>query len=102
VQIITVHHVQAIVRGRRKDLSMSQESLARAAGVSRKWLSEFERGATTAVELPLVLRVLAALGLMVGIEAHRTYPDEAGVEPADRAELDLDEVLENYRSRGLR
>jgi len=62
MQVTTVHQYQALVRGRRKDLGLSQDRLARSAGVSRKWLSEFERGATTAVELPLVLRVLAALG----------------------------------------
>ncbi len=38
-----VHHIQAPVRGRRQELGVSQELLARSAGTSRKWLSKFER-----------------------------------------------------------
>jgi transcriptional regulator with XRE-family HTH domain len=102
VQITTVHQVQALVRGRRKDLGMSQESLARVAGVSRKWLSEFERATTTAVELPLVLRVLAALDLVVEISANSMGSATAPEEPEASVELDLDDVLTTYRSRGLR
>ena len=66
--INTVHQIQVQARGRRTDLGQSQEQVARRAGVSRKWLSDFERGATTAVELPLVLRLLAALDLELDIE----------------------------------
>lgn len=96
----TVHQLQAIVRGRRKDLRISQESLGRAAGVSRKWLSEFERGATTAVELPLVLRVLAALDLGVEINATSGSPGDSSTRPDNHGPLDLDEVLGDYGNRG--
>jgi HTH-type transcriptional regulator / antitoxin HipB len=102
VQITTVHQMQALVRGRRTDLNLSQESLAQIAGVSRKWLSEFERGATTAVELPLVLRVLAALDLVVEISANSGSGAEAPEEREASVELDLDDVLSAYRARGLR
>jgi y4mF family transcriptional regulator len=50
------------MRGRRTDLGLSQVELARLAGVSRKWISEFEGGHLSA-EIGLVLRVLEALGL---------------------------------------
>jgi transcriptional regulator with XRE-family HTH domain len=99
MRVTTVHQVQALVRGRRKDLGLSQESLARSAGTSRKWLSEFERGTTTAVELPLALRVLAALDLAVDIgDNQRTI--SAGSEHGSA--LDLDEVLSDYISRDQR
>src|ERR1022692_3201033 len=101
MQVTTVHQVQALVRGRRKDLGLSQESLARSAGASRKWLSEFERGATTAVELPLVLSVLAALDLAVDI---RTKQPSVAELSAGAASLDTDcKVLDRrpeFLSRG--
>lgn len=102
MQVTTVHHIQASVRGRRKDLGLSQELLARRAGVSRKWLSEFERGTTTAVELPLVLRVLAALGLAVEICANDAGHAEESTELEQSGELDLDKVLRDYTSRDHR
>jgi HTH-type transcriptional regulator/antitoxin HipB len=98
----TVHQIAAIVRGRRKDLGLSQAALARSAGSSRKWLSEFERGTTTAVELPLVLRVLAALDLAVDINARLPVAADRGGASAPDVELDLDEVLNHYASRDQR
>ena len=102
MQVATVHQVQALVRGRRRDLNVSQESLARTAGVSRKWLSEFERGATTAVELPLVLRVLGALRLVVEITTLQARLDDSPDGPEDGVGLDLDKVLGDYGSRDPR
>ena len=103
MQATTVHEIRAVVRGRRKDLGLSQETLARRAGTSRKWLSEFERCTTTAVELPLVLRVLAALDLTVDITVNRAAArDEPSAEQEQSGEVDLDEILHNYASRGRR
>jgi transcriptional regulator with XRE-family HTH domain len=99
MQITTVHQVQALVRGRRKDLGLSQESLARSAGASRKWLSEFERGTTTAVEMPLVLRVLAALDLAVEIRANREGSAHPSVREQENGGLDLDDVISDYVGR---
>ncbi len=102
MKVATVHQFQALVRGRRRDLNVSQESLARTAGVSRKWLSEFERGATTAVELPLVLRVLGALGLEVEINTIGTSLGDSPDGPEESTGLDLDKVLGDYNSRDHR
>ena len=52
----------AAVRGRRLELGLSQDELARRAGVSRKWVYEFEAG-KPAAQLGHVLRVCEALGL---------------------------------------
>jgi transcriptional regulator with XRE-family HTH domain len=78
---------------------VSQEFLARTAGVSRKWLSEFERGATTAVELPHVLRVLGALGLVIEINAPPAGLADSPDGPDESVEIDLDKVLSDYSSR---
>jgi len=80
------------VRGRRHDLGISQAELANRAGVSRKWISEFEAGKATA-ELGLVLRVLDALALSL----------ELGETPSTRGkgspEVDLDLLPESLRAR---
>lgn len=50
------------VRDFRVRRGLSQAALAQAAGVSRRWLSDFEAGKSS-IELGLVLKVIAALGL---------------------------------------
>jgi HTH-type transcriptional regulator/antitoxin HipB len=70
---------------------MSQAELAKRAGVSRKWIYEFEARKPTA-ELGLLLRVLDALGL--GIEL---TPCDRRADVTETA-LDLDAVIEEYRA----
>ncbi|MEV6347046.1 helix-turn-helix domain-containing protein [Actinoplanes sp. NPDC051851] len=71
------------VRERRRAAGLSQEALAARAGVSRRWLSAFEGGKPTA-EIDLVLKVTAALGLLVDV----------GPEPP--REPDLDEYSKRF------
>ncbi|MFF5080569.1 helix-turn-helix domain-containing protein [Actinoplanes sp. NPDC000266] len=52
------------VRGSRKAAGLNQMALAERAGVSRRWLSDLEAGKPT-VEVGLVFRVIAALGLFL-------------------------------------
>ena len=99
MEVSTVRQIQALVRGRRRELALSQERLAGLAGVSRKWLSEFERGTTTAVELPLLLRVLAALALTVDIAAPGSAGHAEGTDTAAPDEVDLDDLLRAYGNR---
>jgi HTH-type transcriptional regulator/antitoxin HipB len=73
------------VRERRAKLGITQATLAAAAGVSRRWLSDLEAGKVTA-ELGLVLRTLRALGIVVDLQ------------PEERlAPIDLDAVLAAHR-----
>jgi HTH-type transcriptional regulator / antitoxin HipB len=94
--VATVQGIRAAVLGRRRDLGLSQAQLAERVGVSRKWLSEFERGKSTA-ELGLVLRLLESLDLQVTI----TPTARSGGDHADGrvppAPVDLDALLEEYR-----
>jgi len=83
----------AAVRGRRTDLALSQAELARRAGVSRKWISEFEAGKPTA-ELGLAIRVLEELGLVLDLTGGE---DAASSRPA--TVVDLDALLNEYRVR---
>ena len=70
------------VKDQRQEAGFSQAMLAARAAVSRRWLADLESGKST-VEVGLVLRVIAALGLYL----------EARVEPVP--ELDLDDYLDN-------
>ena len=87
--IRTPRDVANTVRGRRRDLRMSQRELAERAGVSRKWIYEFEAGKPGA-ELGILIAVLEALGLRLGVEMKpESDRDVEGV--------DLDALLEAYK-----
>jgi y4mF family transcriptional regulator len=61
-----IDELPGIVRGRRKELGIDQETAAQLAGVSRKTISEIERGKQT-IRLDVIIRVLDVLGLRLGI-----------------------------------
>ncbi len=90
----TVQGIRAAVLGRRRELGLSQAQLAERIGVSRKWVSEFERGKATA-ELGLVLRLLENLDLQVTITP--TAQSDPHAEGVASAPVDLDALLEEYR-----
>jgi HTH-type transcriptional regulator/antitoxin HipB len=91
VQVRSIRDLAAVVRGRRRDIGLSQAELAARAGVSRKWIYQFEAGKPTA-ELGLILRVLDALGLVLDV----THDERAA---ADQPTRDLDALIEAYRAR---
>ena len=86
--------VGVAVRGRRKDLGMSQADLAARAGVSRRWLSAFEAGKPS-VELGIVLKVLDALGLRLSVD-HPLGHDRPQGEAATDKTADLDAYLADF------
>lgn len=91
MRIRSIRDLAALVRGRRKDLGLSQAELADRAGVSRKWIYQFEAGKPTA-ELRLILRVLDVLGLVLDA----TYGEQAA---ADQPTGDLDALIDEHRAR---
>ena len=86
--IQTIKDLANAVRGRREDLGLSQAAVAHRAGLSRKWLVEFEGGNPTA-KLEFVLAVLAVLELRLGLDEVPSVPDANS--------LDLDAILDEYR-----
>jgi HTH-type transcriptional regulator / antitoxin HipB len=70
---------------------MSQGQLAEHAGVSRKWVNEFEAGKPTA-EFGLLLRVLDALDLQLAVGTHSASPSAAR-----HAHELLDALIEEHR-----
>jgi HTH-type transcriptional regulator/antitoxin HipB len=92
--ITSIRDVAAAVRGRRQNLGLSQADVARLAGVSRQWVSEFESGKPTA-ELGLVIRLLDALRLSLSID-ERDASSRASL-PSLSSPVDLDALLDDYR-----
>lgn|GEM_PF-822024 len=66
MRISTLRQLRDLVRGTRLEQGLSQQAVADRAGVSRKWLSEFERGNPNA-QLGLVLAVLEALQIYITV-----------------------------------
>ena len=58
--------IGAAIRAHRTNGGWTQAELAKAVGVSRKWLVEIERGKET-VELGLVLKVMNKMGMELGV-----------------------------------
>jgi HTH-type transcriptional regulator / antitoxin HipB len=90
----SIRDLAAAVRGRRQDAGFNQAQLAERAGVSRKWIYEFERGKPTA-ELGLLLRVLDALDLRLDIRP--SPPSRPSAQDRGPQTVDLDAVLEQLR-----
>ncbi len=88
MRIVSIADLAALAKGRRLDLKLSQADVARRAGVSRKWVNEFEAGKPTA-ELGHALRVLDALGLQLQADAR-----PVDVEPGS---ITLDAVISDLR-----
>jgi HTH-type transcriptional regulator / antitoxin HipB len=88
MRIVDPRDLALSLRARRRELGMTQSQLAKAAGVSRRWLSDLETGKSTA-EVGLVLKVVNTLGLVL----------DARPELADPAAVDIDEILRTH-SRG--
>lgn len=86
----SIRDAAVAVRGQRTELGLSQDELAARAGVSRKWVVEFEAGKASA-EFALVIRVLDALGLALELVSADT--------PRARAPTDLDDILDEHRGR---
>ena len=85
----SIRDIAAAARGRRQELGLTQAELGRRAGVSRKWISEFEAGKPTA-ELGLVLRALDELGFQLELRP------ESVAKSRDRGAVDLDALLEQF------
>lgn len=91
--IRSIRDLAATVRGRRLDLVLSQAELASHAGVSRKWVYEFEAGKSTA-GIGTLLRVLDALGLALDVALRDPAHPGPGQGP-----IDLDALIDEHRSR---
>ena len=91
MRIRTASDLAAVARGRRLDLGWTQAQTAGRAGVSRKWLSDFETGKAT-VDLAAVLRLLDVLDVTLDAGSGPAHPPGEGP-------VDLDDHLDRYLRR---
>lgn len=87
MRIRTAYDLAAVARGRRLDLGWSQSEAAQQAGVSRKWVSDFETGKAR-VDLAAVLRLLDVLDISL---------DTTDSQPSNG--VNLDDLLRDYKER---
>lgn len=92
MRIRTSGDLSALARGRRMEHGWTQADVAARAGVSRKWVSDFETGKAS-VDLSAVLRLLDALA----VELSSADDATAGGPPRPNA-TDLDAHLQRYRT----
>ena len=85
MRIRTPADIGALIRDRRLELGLDQRTLARKVGVSRQWVVAMEGGKPTA-EIALVLRTIAALGIL--LTAHDDTPPENTA-----ASIDIDAIV---------
>ncbi len=90
MHVRSIGEAAAQVRGRRLQMRLSQEHLAQQAGVSRKWVYEFEAGKQHS-ELGHLLRVLDALDLQLDISPRDASAVSSG------GPVDLDAILDSHR-----
>lgn len=93
MRVNAMRDVAAAVRGRRKELELSQADLARRVGVSRAWINAVEAGKPR-VEFDLVLRLLDRLDLRLDL----VKPGNHGDVFKGRS-VDLDAILDEYRDQ---
>lgn len=72
-QVVTVADIGRLVRRKRKELGVLQESAAGLSGVGTRFFSQLENGKETA-EIGRVLQVLKAMGLEVYIYPRSDNP----------------------------
>ena len=66
MRIQTAEHLGHMIRERRIQNGLGQQSLASLVGVGRQWISEIEQGKPRA-EVGLILKTLRALGLELDV-----------------------------------
>ena len=65
--ITTPRQIGAAVRDQRRQLGMTQQQLADAAGVSRGFVARLDKGAATAIYPQKLIDVLGAVGMAISL-----------------------------------
>lgn len=68
VPITSVAELAASVRDARTSAGITQEELAAKIGVSRPWISQFERGCTPNAGIDRILAMINVLGIRLSVE----------------------------------
>ena len=94
MKIRSIRDIGNAIRARRHALGWSQADLASRAGVSRKWVSEAERGHTV-VGIQSLLAVFEVLDVAIELRMPGDVPSPPRAHHDD--DIDLDAILEAHR-----
>jgi|SRR6478609_9768948 len=104
VSITDASEIGELVRDTRLQSGTSQAALARAAGVGRQWLNEFELGKKPSAPIDMVLRVLAqmktSLVLLHSDDVRSKDRHDQDEEWDTVGEIDLDDIVERLPDEG--
>lgn len=89
---LTLHEIASAVRGRRRDMGLSQAELAFRVGVSRRWVQSVEDETASGAGIASILRLLDALGLRID------FVDDRSGEPTSSEVVNLDQLIADHRS----
>lgn len=92
MQLNTLQDLANAVRALRREKGLTQQELARRAGLSRQWLAGLENG-TANPSWDVVLRLAAALDADVTFHSRAATPDHSERRPG----VDLDQLLAAHR-----
>lgn len=106
MRVSTALDLAAAIKGRRKDLRLTQAALAKSAGVARSWLAMVE-GGKTSVDFGLILRVLDVLDLRIDVsprssEFRHIYQGAPDTSPRNVSDVvrgpqvDLDSLIDRH------
>ncbi len=87
----TAGDIGVLIRDRRREARLTQGALADRVGVSRQWLSDMERGKSTA-EIGLVMNTLDALGVVLRV-------DELAFDHEIPTPADIDAIVREARKK---
>lgn len=85
MRISSIQDLASLVRSRRKAAGLTQADLAARIGVKALWVSQFERGKSTA-QVGLVLRALKVLDIKLWTGDSMPSPDRS-------SKIDLDRII---------
>jgi HTH-type transcriptional regulator/antitoxin HipB len=95
----TAGDLGVLIRARRRELGLDQQTLATRIGASRLWVIEFEKGKPRA-EIGLVLRALMALDLRVDVAVENAKMATTSRVSMPPAPPDIDAVVRRARKGG--
>jgi len=90
MNIRSAKELGALVRSRRQQHDWTQADLAGKVGVSALWVSQLERGKSTA-QVGLILRTLKVLNLTLAIE--EPGENEPGTGTSEASSINLDDIV---------
>ena len=98
VRVSSALDLAAAIKGRRKDLGMTQVALAKQADVARSWLVAVE-GGKISVEFGLILKVLDALNLEIDVSPMSDTPRQTLSDVFKGPRVDLDKLIDQRGRR---